>query len=58
MVEFKYTELLPLGEDSTNYRKISATGFKVEKHGTKEFLVIEPETIKNKSFKAIKKDLG
>ena len=46
MVEFKYTELLPLGEDSTKYRKISETGFKVEKHGTKEFLVIEPETIK------------
>ena len=53
MVEFKYTELLPLGEDSTNYRKISATGFKVEKHGTKEFLVIEPETIKKLTFEAL-----
>ena len=53
MVEFKYTELLPLGEDSTKYRKISETGFKVEKHGTKEFLVIEPETIKKLTFEAL-----
>jgi fumarate hydratase class I len=43
MVEFKYTELLPLGEDSTEYRKISDTGFKIEKLGDKEFLVIDPE---------------
>ena len=35
MVEFKYTELLPLGEDSTEYRKISDTGFKIEKLGDK-----------------------
>ena len=46
MAEFKYTELLPLGEDSTQYRKISDTGFKIEKLGNKEFLVIEPEAIK------------
>ncbi len=53
MSEFKYTELLPLGEDSTEYRKISDTGFKIEKLGDKEFLVIEPETIKKLTFEAL-----
>jgi fumarate hydratase class I len=53
MVEFKYTELLPLGEDSTEYRKISDTGFKIEKLGDKEFLVIEPEAIKKLTFEAM-----
>ena len=53
MAEFKYTELLPLGEDSTQYRKISDAGFKVEKLGNKEFLVIEPEAIKKLTFEAL-----
>ena len=53
MAEFKYTELLPLGEDSTQYRKISDSGFKVEKLGNKEFLVIEPEAIKKLTFEAL-----
>jgi fumarate hydratase class I len=53
MAEFKYTELLPLGEDSTQYRKISDTGFKIEKLGDKEFLVIEPEAIKKLTFEAL-----
>ena len=53
MAEFKYTELLPLGEDSTEYRKISDTGFKIEKLGDKEFLVIEPEAIKKLTFEAL-----
>lgn len=53
MAEFQYTELLPLGEDKTTYRKISDSGFKLEKMGNKEFLVIEPETIKKLTFEAI-----
>jgi fumarate hydratase class I len=53
MAEFKYTELLPLGKDSTEYRKISDTGFKIEKLGDKEFLVIEPEAIKKLTFEAL-----
>jgi fumarate hydratase class I len=53
MAEFKYTELLPLGEDSTEYRKISDTGFKIEKLGDKEFLVIDPEAIKKLTFEAM-----
>ncbi len=53
MVEFKYTELLPLGKDSTQYRKISDSGFKIEKLGDKEFLVIDPETIKKLTFEAL-----
>ncbi|MFM8211696.1 MAG: fumarate hydratase, partial [Actinomycetes bacterium] len=53
MAEFQYTELLPLGEDKTTYRKISDSGFKLEKMGNKEFLVIEPETIKKLTFEAM-----
>ena len=53
MAEFQYTELLPLGEDKTAYRKISDSGFKIEKLGNKEFLVIEPETIKKLTFEAM-----
>jgi fumarate hydratase class I len=53
MAEFQYTELLPLGEDKTTYRKISDSGFKIEKLGNKEFLVIEPETIKKLTFEAM-----
>ncbi len=53
MAEFQYTELLPLGEDKTSYRKISDSGFKLEKMGNKEFLVIEPETIKKLTFEAM-----
>ncbi|MFM1826221.1 MAG: hypothetical protein RLZZ37_856 [Actinomycetota bacterium] len=53
MAEFQYTELLPLGEDKTTYRKISDSGFKIEKMGDKEFLVIEPETIKKLTFEAM-----
>ena len=33
MPDFKYTEILPLGEDQTTYRKISDSGFKLEKIG-------------------------
>ncbi|MFM9095266.1 MAG: fumarate hydratase [Actinomycetes bacterium] len=53
MAEFQYTELLPLGEDKTTYRKIYDSGFKLEKMGNKEFLVIEPETIKKLTFEAM-----
>ena len=53
MAEFQYTELLPLGEDKTTYKKISDSGFKIEKMGNKEFLVIEPETIKKLTFEAM-----
>jgi len=53
MAEFQYTELLPLGEDKTSYRKVSDSGFKLEKMGNKEFLVIEPETIKKLTFEAM-----
>jgi fumarate hydratase class I len=53
MAEFQYTELLPLGEDKTAYKKISDSGFKIEKLGNKEFLVIEPETIKKLTFEAM-----
>ena len=53
MPDFKYTEILPLGEDQTTYRKISDSGFKLEKIGNYEFLSIDEDTIKKLTFEAI-----
>ena len=53
MPDFKYTEILPLGEDQTTYRKISDSGFKLEKIGNYEFLSIDEDTIKKLTFEAM-----
>jgi fumarate hydratase class I len=53
VTEFKYTELLPLGQDQTEYRKISESGVKIERLGDKEFLVIDPEVIKKLTIEAM-----
>ncbi len=53
MPDFKYTEILPLGEDKTTYRKISDSGFKLEKIGNYEFLSIDEDTIKKLTFEAM-----
>ena len=53
MPDFKYTEILPLGEDQTTYRKISDSGFKLEKIGNYEFLSIDEDAIKKLTFEAM-----
>ena len=53
MPDFKYTEILPLGEDKTTYRKISDSGFKLEKIGNYEFLSIDEDAIKKLTFEAM-----
>ncbi|QTA82208.1 Fumarate hydratase, class I [Desulfonema limicola] len=45
MVEFKYQEMFPLGQDSTEYRLISKDHIKVKSFEGKEILFIEPEAL-------------
>jgi fumarate hydratase class I len=45
MPQFSYSDLLPLGEDSTQYRLVSKEGVSVVKLGDKEFLQIEPSAL-------------
>ena len=42
---FSYSDLLPLGEDTTKYRLISKDGVCVVKLGDQEFLQVSPEAI-------------
>lgn len=42
---FSYSDLLPLGEDTTQYRLISKEGVSVVKLGDKEFLQVAPEAL-------------
>jgi fumarate hydratase class I len=42
---FSYSDLLPLGEDTTQYRLLGKEGVSVVKLGDKEFLQVEPEAI-------------
>jgi len=45
MADFTYSDLLPLGEDTTQYRLVSKEGVSVVKHGDKEFLQVEPRAL-------------
>src|SRR5215467_2289551 len=42
MPEFSYTDLLPLGEDATDYRQLSAEGITTKRSFGKDFIEIEP----------------
>ena len=46
MTEFDYTELLPLGEDTTEYRKLSSEGVSTFEAADQTFLKVEPETLR------------
>ncbi len=45
MTEFDYTELLPVGEDTTEYRKISSEGVSTFEANGETFLKVEPEAL-------------
>lgn len=45
MTDFEYSELLPLGEDTTEYRKISSDGVSTFEANGETFLKVEPEAI-------------
>ena len=42
MPEFSYTDLLPLGEDTTDYRQLSAEGVTTSRAFGKNFIEVEP----------------
>jgi fumarate hydratase, class I len=42
MPEFSYTDLLPLGEDTTDYRQVSADGIATRQAFGRSFLEVEP----------------
>ena len=43
--QFSYSDLLPIGEDRTEYRLLSKEGISVIKLGDKEFLQVSPEAL-------------
>jgi fumarate hydratase class I len=43
--EFNYSDLLPIGPDTTRYRLISRDGVTVTKHGDREFLEVAPRAL-------------
>jgi fumarate hydratase, class I len=45
MPEFSYTDLLPLGEDSTEYRQLSSAGVARGPAFGREFLQVEPDAL-------------
>jgi fumarate hydratase class I len=50
---FSYSDLLPLGEDTTQYRSLGNDGVSVVKLGDKEFLQVTPEAIAKLTEEAI-----
>lgn len=53
MPTFSYSDLLPLGPDTTKYRLVSKEGVSVVKLGEKEFLQIEPSALEKLTAEAI-----
>ena len=45
MPDFSYSDLLPIGADTTKYRLVSKEGVSVIKLGDKEFLQVEPSAL-------------
>jgi fumarate hydratase class I len=43
--DFSYSDLLPLGKDSTKYRNLGTAGISTEKIGNREILSVAPEAI-------------
>ncbi len=46
MTDFDYTNVLPLGEDTTTYRQISSEGVSTFEAGDHTFLKVEPEALR------------
>jgi fumarate hydratase class I len=46
MPEFSYSDLLPIGPDSTEYRRISTSGVKIVEGAGRAFLQVDPEAIR------------
>ena len=46
MPDFQFTELLPLGEDTTTYRKLTSEGVSTFEAAGQSFLKVEPEALR------------
>jgi fumarate hydratase class I len=46
MPEFSYTDLLPLGEDTTTYRRLTAEGVRTFEADGRTFLQVDPEALR------------
>lgn len=46
MADFRYSDLLPLGDDATEYRQISDSGTRVVEAAGRQFLEVEPEALR------------
>mgnify|MGYP003338481490 CR=1 FL=1 len=53
MADFSYEDLLPLGNDETEYRKISSEGIETFEADGRTFLKVSPEAIKNLTAEAL-----
>ena len=51
--QFTYSDLLPIGEDTTKYRLLTKEGVSVQKHGDLEFLHVESSALSQLSEVAI-----
>ena len=51
--EFTYSDLLPIGKDTTQYRNLGSAGVSVEKIGNREILAVAPEAIEMLTSTAI-----
>lgn len=54
MSEFFYQDMLPLGEDSTDYRLLTTEGVGTVTLGDREFLTVEPEALTNLTYTAMR----
>lgn len=54
MTDFNYTPLLPLGDDTTEYRLVSTEGVSTVTVDGRDFLQVTPAAIERLSFEAIK----
>lgn len=54
MSEFFYQDMLPQGEDSTDYRLLTTEGVGTVTLGDREFLTVEPEALTNLTYTAMR----
>ncbi|CAG6394115.1 fumarate hydratase [Streptomyces cocklensis] len=53
MPEFEYTDLLPLGEDTTQYRLVTSEGVSTFEAEGRTFLTVEPEALRRLAAEAM-----
>jgi len=52
--EFEYTEMLPVGQDRTSYRKLSSEGVSTVEAAGRSILNVEPEALRLLAYEGIK----